>query len=396
MGRRLLSLAALGGPLWGGGLTPLMRDTFTTDRAAGAVHGTAAEPGPDDTRTVTDTLGGITISGGNLLFAQNVYQAIGDPGIWWQARSRTPGLAMVGKVYHKPSSYLALGFDSDQTGTGANTESVYLYSDKVRVVETGVAGSAFVISEGYYYFAVVLLSQGANHFLKGGPFAQLTKLWHSWFPAHDPIYPAIMRWQASGNQSIVPEFALYQLSGEFASLTGFQFFDEAAANGMEYSATDSRNLSPGNMEACLEVQAPASLDGNPATRTGLYYRTDAGLENGWHAYFDGTGAFRLDSLVAGVRTNRVNVASTISANAKRTIKVRAIGTKHECQTGNDWVVQRNNTVWTIANPTLVDVSLNDTETRCVPVAASGWTLGRIAAFPMTSSAFNQLDALLTF
>ena len=41
------------------------RDLFTTDRAAGAVNGSVAEPGPG-TRTVADTGGQITIGGGAL------------------------------------------------------------------------------------------------------------------------------------------------------------------------------------------------------------------------------------------------------------------------------------------------------------------------------------------
>lgn len=41
------------------------RDLFTTDRAAGAVDGTAAEPGTN-TRAVTDTGSKVSISGGLL------------------------------------------------------------------------------------------------------------------------------------------------------------------------------------------------------------------------------------------------------------------------------------------------------------------------------------------
>lgn len=43
----------------------LLRDEFTTPRAAGSVNGTAAEPGPG-TRGVTDTANGVSISGGSL------------------------------------------------------------------------------------------------------------------------------------------------------------------------------------------------------------------------------------------------------------------------------------------------------------------------------------------
>lgn len=50
----------------GGGITWLLRDDFITDRAAGSVNGTAAEPGPGS-RMVTDTLGNkVSISSGKL------------------------------------------------------------------------------------------------------------------------------------------------------------------------------------------------------------------------------------------------------------------------------------------------------------------------------------------
>ena len=54
--------------LAGGGISYLFRDLYTTDRAAGAVNSTAAEPGPG-TRTVADTGSNISITGGQVAVA---------------------------------------------------------------------------------------------------------------------------------------------------------------------------------------------------------------------------------------------------------------------------------------------------------------------------------------
>lgn len=84
---------ALGG---GGGLTFLLRDLFTTDRAAGAVNGTPAEPGGSlgESRGVTDLDSRITISGGKAVFAAG--GSDGDRTALWynKALTRTPGLVM--------------------------------------------------------------------------------------------------------------------------------------------------------------------------------------------------------------------------------------------------------------------------------------------------------------
>ena len=58
----------------------LLQDLFTTDRIAGAVNGSACEPGPGS-RTAVDTESKLTISGGNAVFAGGkAAPAYGDPG----------------------------------------------------------------------------------------------------------------------------------------------------------------------------------------------------------------------------------------------------------------------------------------------------------------------------
>ena len=58
----------------------LLRDEFTTTRAAGAVNGTAAEPGPG-TRVVVDAGSDLSIAGSQLVFSGGT-GSYGDPGYW--------------------------------------------------------------------------------------------------------------------------------------------------------------------------------------------------------------------------------------------------------------------------------------------------------------------------
>ena len=83
--------SALGGR--GGGLRYLLRDEFTTDRAAGAVTGTAAEPGPG-TRSVVDTQSVVQIVGDGLHIGHTATAGWQVRGIDYQI-ARVPGLAVL-------------------------------------------------------------------------------------------------------------------------------------------------------------------------------------------------------------------------------------------------------------------------------------------------------------
>jgi hypothetical protein len=96
----------------------LLRDEFTTDRAAGAVHGTAAEPGPG-TRHVQSGGGYPLISGGWIEFGPNV-DADGTPGLWYPPDTvgMTPvqGITVLGRIKGDGINPIwgNLGFDVDR------------------------------------------------------------------------------------------------------------------------------------------------------------------------------------------------------------------------------------------------------------------------------------------
>src|SRR3990167_322284 len=72
---------------WTSVLSYTLNDQFTTDRAAGAVNGTSAEP-TGGTRTVVDTNSKLSISGSQLSFATGGVDYGVNPGIWYGSASR--------------------------------------------------------------------------------------------------------------------------------------------------------------------------------------------------------------------------------------------------------------------------------------------------------------------
>ena len=70
----------------------LLRDDFTDTRAAGAVNGTPATPGPG-TRVVTDTGNRMSISGDVLGISAG--GAFGDPMVHWNSIARSAGMALL-------------------------------------------------------------------------------------------------------------------------------------------------------------------------------------------------------------------------------------------------------------------------------------------------------------
>lgn len=96
------------------------RDEYSTDRAAGKVDDTAAEPGPGTRDVATDTNSKLTIASGVLTFATGG-SAVGDPGLWYAVKTRTVGLGIIGEVTNPDTNAsLAIGWDTNQTGAIAD------------------------------------------------------------------------------------------------------------------------------------------------------------------------------------------------------------------------------------------------------------------------------------
>jgi len=150
-------------------------DQFTTDRAAGSVNGTQAEP-TGQTRTVTDTNSKLSITGGVVSVATGGASA-GDPGLWYPQVTRQAGLMLLASAVVTTNT-VHIGFDNNTAGVisfsiviGTATLSI---EDNGTIKAVGASAAATA-----YQVAVILRATGAFYFIKGGAFTFWTLIFIS-------------------------------------------------------------------------------------------------------------------------------------------------------------------------------------------------------------------------
>ncbi len=166
-----------GGWGWGfgtalvGGISYLLRDEFTDTRAAGAVNGTAATPGPG-TRVVVDTTSKLSIGSGVADFNGN---SAGDPGLWYGGQTRVAGLLVLCKLDIKQvNQHAYAGWDTDQTVLG---QSQFRFAPSSLITETASSLPIGAYTATAYETAVILKATGSYMLIKGGAFSNWTLLW---------------------------------------------------------------------------------------------------------------------------------------------------------------------------------------------------------------------------
>jgi hypothetical protein len=146
---------------------------------------------------------------------------------------------------------------------------------------------------------------------------------------------------------------------------------DTAISGTSYTTT-------ANAIHDLTVTAPDPL----ANTCELRYRV-LDDNNYWTAYFDAAGAFKVDSVAAGVATNRISSAAAIAAGETRTIRAMCDGTKHNHYSFTSTI--------SLLKAGETNVSHLDAQTAVKPVAGAGWTLGALRSFPVTADAYAELS-----
>jgi hypothetical protein len=173
----------------GGGLAEAYRlnDTFTTDRAAGAVNGTAAEPGPG-VRTAIDTNSKLSIFGGDLNFVTGGVGAR-DPGVWYGRLARAAGRMIVADA-QMAASGLEIGFGTAVGSTGITWR---LAGTNLALRHAGVVLSVGVAAlDTAYAIAVILRGDaGAMFLIKGGAFSNWTLGWISASSTAEDNFPTV-------------------------------------------------------------------------------------------------------------------------------------------------------------------------------------------------------------
>jgi len=175
----------------------LVNDTFTTGRAAGAVNGTDAEPGPGR-RTVVDTNSKLSLSGGNAVFATGGV-GNGDPSIRYAGQNRVGGRLLTAELIYDSAVGFSAGFDTDTSG-GLNAANLNASSTNLRAMADGVSVVVGAIVLGATYkLCVVLRESGAYYFVKGGTFTNWTLVWINGGNITSIVYPALAANSASNN-----------------------------------------------------------------------------------------------------------------------------------------------------------------------------------------------------
>jgi len=172
---------------WTSTLSYTLNDQFTTDRAAGAVNGTSAEP-TGGTRTVVDTNSKLSISSSQLSFATGGTVS-NDPRLTYSSLSRTAGKMLVFNWTPITASSGFLGFSTSATSAvggplyyfGSTSEAVYTLPN---ITSMGARTNGV-----NYSLAVVLRSTGSYFYIKGGTYTNWTLLWIDKTSSGATLYP---------------------------------------------------------------------------------------------------------------------------------------------------------------------------------------------------------------
>jgi len=147
----------------------LLKDDFNDNLVVGTLNGSRATPGgvgtvAQNTRTVVDTGGRVSLTGGNAVFAAG--GVAGDPGIWWGGISNVLGLTLITKINNGGVGIKELGWDNNQAGSIAfgfragsgGAVSISLYDVAVNpVIGLWTAGEVV-------YYADILRGSGFGHY----------------------------------------------------------------------------------------------------------------------------------------------------------------------------------------------------------------------------------------
>lgn len=375
-----------------------MYDQFTTDRAAGAINGTSAEP-VGGTRTVVDTNNKISISGGLLSLATG---SVANDYIAWPIQTRVLGKAFIATITPSVAS-VSIGFDRVQGGA-LNDAIVFSTTNNIicaqngnvtnKVVGTWVAGTE-------YQVAVILRTTGAFYFIRGGTFTNWTFL-NLFSVSIDSAYPTVSFVSNTGVATVtnarvpVDVYVPVPLQSDgFSGTTtdGLGNQENNGPAGTAYTAVGTWGVSGGSLSCSAlsgglgfryldGVSADVILDLN-VTRSG----GNAGIvaryvdaNNYLIAYHTGTNGV-LAQVVAGVTTVLVNAAATYSAGA--TLRLFLDGTSGRLMYNNSTV----GSAVTVPSSTSTNHGIYTTNTGNTFDNFAVWARGN------SSTYYSGLDAL---
>ncbi len=159
-----------------------LEDQFTTDRAAGAVNGTQAEP-TGGIRTVVDTNSKLSITGGQLSFATG--GTTGNPTITYPSVTRAAGKMLIFPTFSNgsPANYYVAGWNA------TNGYQSYIIDNKLKGWSGGFPQISFYDGQSGTV-VIILRSTGAYLFFKPTS-GNWTFIWKSDIGTNASLTPSI-------------------------------------------------------------------------------------------------------------------------------------------------------------------------------------------------------------
>lgn len=338
--------------LMGSGFTYLLRDTFSTDRAAGAVNGTSAEP--TGTRGVVDTTSKISITGGEL-FINGGSGTFGNTALWLTPSitrlfGRTLKIDFRLPAIPNNASILKLGYNNAGTGNVANNMGMLIDAlgvfniRRTSAANSPVVGTLAALTQ--YEFWEVLRTQGAYFFLRDGSTYRF--LYEHQWDTTSPLFAQVTAREVSVSQIYVTEMTVPELlfevtaeasdsfnraDGALGSTDGAGHLEANSGSGLAWASNVGTWAIASNLAVSSALSggiAVATVDGakadvfataklvRSAGNVGLVVRY-VDVSNYIYAYHDGTNA-TLRKVVAGVDSAVIAAtAATYAASAKLTI-----------------------------------------------------------------------------
>lgn len=289
------------------GMNALLRDEFYTDRAAGQINGTSAEPGPG-TRIVTDTEGKAYITNGKLYLTPKSTPSYGDPGVWYPTITRTSGRALIYKATRLSSgregiNVYQFGFDTNIS----SSPTFFFYPYTTYLLVRTKSGVVFRIINGFALdktctFALVLRTAGQFWFVKEeGQNWKLLYVDHN--NTNNTLYPALTNYDSTTEV----EFArVIDLPSPFNNDDGFLT--------QRLSGTRSAGDSFNHEANCLLEYTVNTLSSSGSIQVAFRRQDD---NNCWRLDINSNGSMNLYEVVNGVSTSRGSAVAGTVANGHR-------------------------------------------------------------------------------
>lgn len=369
--KRLVTVLRSGGSP----ITYQLKVEFATDDAAPLTSPYVGETG---SLTVVETDGTFAVSGGTLTYTAQTTAAWGDQRFYGAGVTRQAGRTLKTLFRYSTAGqavYFCAFAQSNNPGFGSAAgidNSIAKASGTTINFAAGaalVAGHTFeaLSSNTAYEVAVVLRSAGAFYFSKLSGSWKL--MWVDAAGTTATVYPMFGNFDSAGT---LDYFRVGDLPAPFTTDNGIATLNVSSPSG-SYTGTADQIIE-------MTLTAPGTI----TTEAGFRFRV-VDASNYWRAYFNTSGAFRVDSVEAGVATNRINVAAVISAGQTRTIRIISDGTAQDA-------FSLSGSTWTKRGSQLTN-DIHTTATSIETDVGAGWTAANLRSYPRTSTGYNVLDSL---